>query len=101
MGRGSGDSYLESQIRHGEDTIERKQCNTLAGINIKNIDPNHMPMIDHLRNNIQDPSHIVPEVALDGWIRGGAPSRQIVKDIEYLEKCGSKYQKMASQKYQQ
>ena len=56
---------------------------------------------DHLRNNIQDPVHIVPEVALDGWIRGGAPSRQIVKDIEYLEKCGSKYQKMAAQKYQQ
>ena len=28
MGRGSGDSYLESQIRIGEDTVERKQCNT-------------------------------------------------------------------------
>ena len=99
MGRGSGDSYLESQIRYGEDTAERKQCNTLAGINIKNLDPNHMPMIDHLKNNIQNPSHIVPEVALDGWVRGGAPSRQIVKDIEYLEKCGSKYQKMAANKY--
>lgn len=99
MGRGSGDSYLESQIRVGEDTAERKQCNTLAGINIKNVDPNHMPMIDHLKNNIQNPVHIVPEVALDGWVRGGAPSRQIVKDIEYLEKCGSKYQKIAAQKY--
>jgi hypothetical protein len=99
MGRGSGDSYLESQIRIGEDTVERKQCNTLAGVNIKNVDPNYMPMIDHLKNNIQNPVHIVPEVALDGWVRGGAPSRQIVKDIEYLEKCGSKYQKMAAQKY--
>ena len=99
MGRGSGDSYLESQIRVGEDTAEKKQCNTLAGVNIKNIDPNHMPMIDHLKYNIQNPVHIVPEVALDGWVRGGAPSRQIVKDIEYLEKCGSKYQKMAAQKY--
>ena len=54
-----------------------------------------MPMIDHLKNNIQNPQHIVPEVALDGWVRGGAPSRQIVKDIEYLERCGSNYHKQA------
>ena len=54
-----------------------------------------MPMIDHLRNSIQDPIHIVTESALNGWVRGGAPSRQIVRDIEYLERCGSNYHKMA------
>ena len=95
MGRGSGNSFLESQLRPGEATSERRQCNTLAGINIPNVDPNHMPMIDHLRNSIQDPIHIVTESALNGWVRGGAPSRQIVRDIEYLERCGSNYHKMA------
>ena len=95
MGRGSGDSFVESQLRMGDDTLVRKQCNTLAGINIPNVDPNHMPMIDHLKNNIQDPKHIIPHDALEGWVRGGAPSRQIVRDIEYLERCGSNYHKMA------
>jgi hypothetical protein len=99
MGRGSGNSYLESQLRPGESTGERKQCNTLAGITIPNIDPNSMPMIDHIRNSIQDPRHLITEEALQGWVRGGAPSRQIVRDIEYMEKCGSQYQKMAYQKH--
>ena len=95
MGRGSGNSFLESQLRPGEATSEKKQCNTLSGINIKNIDPNYMPMIDHLRNNIQNSEHIIHHDALEGWIRGGAPSRQIVRDIEYLERCGSNYHKRA------
>ena len=99
MGRGSGNSFLESQLRRGEATAEKKQCNTLAGITIPNVDPNAMPMIDHIRNSIQDPKHIIPEEALTGWVRGGAPSRQIVRDIEYMEKCGSQYQKMAAQKH--
>ena len=95
MGRGSGNSFVESQLRIGEDTLIRKQCNTLAGINIANVDPNHMPMIDHLRENVQNPVHIIPHDALEGWVRGGAPSRQIVRDIEYLERCGSNYHKQA------
>ena len=99
MGRGSGNSYVESQLRPGEATGERKQCNTLAGITIPNVDPNAMPMIDHIRNSIQDPRHLITEEALQGWVRGGAPSRQIVRDIEYMEKCGSQYQKMASEKH--
>ena len=95
MGRGSGDSFVESQLRVGEDTFIRKQCNTLSGINIPNVDPNHMPMINHLKQNIQNPIHIIPHDALEGWVRGGAPSRQIVRDIEYLERCGSNYHKQA------
>ena len=97
MGRGSGNNFIESQLRPGEATVEKKQCNTLSGINIKNIDPNYMPMIDHLKHNIQNPQHIIHHDALEGWIRGGAPSRQIVRDIEYLERCGSNYHKMAAE----
>ena len=35
MGRGSGNSYIESQLRPGEATGEKRQCNTLAGITIQ------------------------------------------------------------------
>ena len=99
MGRGSGNSFVESQLRPGEATSERRQCNTLAGVSIPNLDPNAMPMIDHIANSIQDPRHLITEEALTGWVRGGAPSRQIVRDIEYMEKCGSQYQKMAARKH--
>tara|TARA_B100000795_G_C22803805_1_gene443521 strand:- start:187 stop:852 length:666 start_codon:yes stop_codon:yes gene_type:complete len=99
MGRGSGDSNVESQLRPGESTGEKRQCNTLAGVTISNLDPNSMPMIDHIRNSIQDPKHLITEEALNGWVRGGAPSRQIVRDIEYMEKCGSQYQQMAAKKH--
>ena len=58
-----------------------------------------MPMIDHIANSIQDPRHLITEEVLTGWVRGGAPSRQIVRDIEYMEKCGSQYQKMVTRKH--
>ena len=99
MGRGCGNSFLESQLQPGEDSSDKRQCNTLAGISIDNLNPSTMPMVDHLKYNIQNPSNLITEEAMEGWIRGGAPSRQIVKDIEYLERCGSKYQKMAAEKY--
>ena len=88
MGRGPGNMVLETQIIPGEDTSERRQCNTLAGITIPNF---FTPLVDHLKDNIQNPVHIVPEVAMEGWVRGGSASRLIVRDVDYLERCGYKY----------
>ena len=88
MGRGSGNMNLETQIVPGEDTSQKRQCNVLSGITI----PHYFtPLIDHVKDNIQNPVHIIPEAALDGWVRGGSPSRLIVRDIDYLERCGYKY----------
>jgi hypothetical protein len=39
------------------------------------------PLIKPVRDNIQAPKHLVPEVAAAGWIRGGIPSRQYVRDV--------------------
>ena len=49
------------------------------------------PLVDHLQENVQNPEHIIPEDALSGWTRGGNPSRLLVRDVSYLEKCGYKY----------
>jgi hypothetical protein len=38
------------------------------------------PLIKSVRDNIQAPKHLVTEVAANGWIRGGIPSRAYVRD---------------------
>jgi len=39
------------------------------------------PLIPHLQRHIQNPANLVTEVAARGWIRGGIPSRQFIRDI--------------------
>jgi len=88
MGRGPGNMVLESQITPGEDTSARRSCNTLSGISI----PHYFtPLVPHLDYNVQNPEHIVEEVVDEGWIRGGANSRLIVRDVDYLHRCGYAY----------
>tara|TARA_B100001057_G_scaffold292267_1_gene292337 strand:+ start:456 stop:1154 length:699 start_codon:yes stop_codon:yes gene_type:complete len=88
MGKGPGDMDIESQLTPGEPTTSKRQCNTLSGITIPH---QFTPLVDHLEYNVQNPEHLVEEVADDTWIRGGAPSRLVVRDIDYLERCGYQY----------
>jgi hypothetical protein len=93
MGRGSGDQNLETQLLPGEPTKEKRQCSTLSGITIENY---FTPLVDHLRENVQNPIHIVEEFVQEGWIRGGSNTRLIVRDIDYLERCGYQYMNKSS-----
>ena len=47
-------------------------------------------MIEKLEKNVQNTKHIVNEDASPDWVRGGIPSRQLVRNKEFLEKCGFK-----------
>lgn len=87
MGRGIGNSVLESVLQTGEDTSQKKQCNTLSGINIDRF----VPMVPCLAQNVQNPMHLVEEVVSRDWIRGGIPSRDIVRNTNFLLKCGWTY----------
>lgn len=88
MGRGPGNMVLESQLTPGEDTSVKRSCNTLSGISI----PHYFtPLVPHLDYNIQNPEHIVEEVVDEGWVRGGVNSRLIVRDVDYLHRCGYAY----------
>lgn len=95
MGRGPGDMNLESQLVPGEATAVKRQCNTLSGVSIPH---QFTPLVDHLEYNVQNPEHIVEEVADDTWVRGGAPSRLVVRDIDYLERCGYEYMNKSTNK---
>ena len=88
MGRGVGNSCTESELLTGDQTGSKRQCNTLAEVTINN---NFIPLVPCIEKNVQNPQHLIPEVAQSGWIRGGVPSRQIIKNIDYGRKCGQKY----------
>jgi len=89
LSRGPGNTVLESQLLPGEATGEKRQCNTLSGIFIPQ---QFTPLVPNLYYNVQNPVHLIPEVAEAGWVWGGAPSRLVVRDIDYLERCGYQYE---------
>lgn len=84
MGRGSGDSCVESPLQTGEDTFQRRECNTLSEVTLHN---QFTPLLPCLKDNIQDARHLIQEDSKKDWVRGGLPSRQIVKNKDYQQYC--------------
>lgn len=75
LGRGSCDPSLESQLQQGEIIGEKKSVSTLSersdlGYVMYVSDPE---MVERVRNT----TNTVEESALNGWVRGGAASREI------------------------
>jgi hypothetical protein len=74
LGRGGGDPTLESQLQQGEMIRDLKSVGTISEKSYN--DCNQYPMRDDLRSKISNPSNLVEELAMDGWIRGGASARE-------------------------
>tara|TARA_B100000575_G_scaffold293962_1_gene307262 strand:- start:4684 stop:5310 length:627 start_codon:yes stop_codon:yes gene_type:complete len=87
MGRGEGNSCIESVLRPGEDTMQQKSTNSLSGAFIDR----YTPQLPCIRDNVQNPDNIIPENSDPAWLRGGQPSRQIIRNKDYLQKCGFSY----------
>ena len=87
MGRGAGNIVVETRLGPGEDTFQQRPCNTLAGFDMT--DYHLTPMVKCLSDNVQHTDHIIDEN--HGWVRSGVPSRQMIRNKDYLEKCGYKY----------
>ena len=47
-------------------------------------------MIPKLKTEIQDKKHIIPEDSKQDWVRGGLPTRQMVRNSDYLRRCQQK-----------
>ena len=88
-GRGMGDIKVESKLLPGQDTVTTRPCNVLSGVST--LDRVMVPLVPHLKENVQNPEHLVEEVAEDGWVRGGSPSRLVIRDVDYLQRCGYDY----------
>lgn len=84
MGRGIGDPCTELALKEGSETFERKSCNTLADIHLPH---QYTPLVDCLRQEVQNPQHILPEDNQADWMRGGYPSRQWVHHRQFDHRC--------------
>ena len=78
MGSGRGNSDVESMLIHAEQVRQGKECGTVTE---QGFDGVFEPLIKPLRENIQNPKNLVTESAAKGWIRGGIPSRQYLRDV--------------------
>lgn len=78
MANGRGNQDLESRLQQSEFVRTGKECGTVTETFFST---QFYPLIPHLQSNIQNPRNLVPEVAAKGWIHGGIPSRQYVRDL--------------------
>ena len=78
MGSGRGNPDVESMLTHSEQVRQGKECGTITE---QAFDGAFDPLIKSIRDNIQAPKHLIPEVAANGWIRGGIPSRAYIRDV--------------------
>lgn len=77
MGRGKGEVNLESRLQMPALSRLGKECGTVSDSFYAN---QFTPQIPYVAANIQNPVHLIPEVASKGWVHGGIPSRQWVRD---------------------
>jgi hypothetical protein len=78
MGGGRGNADVESLLLHSEQVRVGKECGTVTE---QQFDGVFTPMIQNLRDNIQNPNNLITEDASPGWIRGGLPSRSYIRDV--------------------
>ena len=81
LGRGQGDVTIESMLREGERTWEKKSVGTIMDKPFTDI--SSYPMNEELRTYIQNPANQMEELAMDGWVRGGASAREMNKPSSY------------------
>ena len=86
-GKGDFDVDAESIIQSGNITRVDRPCNVLSGVSIDNLQPALFPMIDRLKSEVQNNIHLIPEDSMTSWVRGGLPSRQIARNVDYINRC--------------
>jgi hypothetical protein len=83
-GKGPFDVDAESDIRDSRIVAEDRSCGPLSGSST--LKYSLTPMIEKLSKEVQNTKHIIPEDSINSWVRGGLPSRQIVRNKEYLKR---------------
>lgn len=82
---GAGQSTMKnpdvrSELMSGEMTHSSKSAGSLSGVHINRF----IPLLPCLKDNVQNPNHIIPT----RWVRGGESTRSVVRNIDYLRNCG-------------
>jgi len=78
LGRGSCDPALESQLQQGELVHDKKSVSTIME---KSFGAYSLyPLDDQMQTSSKDASNRVEELAMNGWVRGGASTRELVEN---------------------
>ena len=83
LGRGPSNPVLESKLMQGASILDKKSCKTITEKQLVNRDDDLVPS---LKSTIQNPANLVEGVAANGWIRGGLPSRELTRDMDYFKR---------------
>ncbi len=73
---------LSSKLMQAQHTRSNKSQGSMVDVSIDNF----VPLLPCIKNNIQNPDHIIPEY----WVRGGMSTRSVIRNIDYLKACGNK-----------
>ena len=66
--------------------MDKKAVNKL----LKNYGSMNVDLVPSLKATIQNPANLVEGVANEGWIRGGLPSRELTRDMDYFNRKNGK-----------
>ena len=78
LGRGSVDPQVESQLMQGEFVTDKKSSATIMD---KSFTQYSLPILTNdMEDHVRDASENVEEAAMEGWVRGGANTRQYTND---------------------
>ena len=83
LGRGPSRPVLEAKLQQGQQVLNKKSCNTISEISFFH---QHDDLVPSLKATIQNPANLVEGVAAKGWIRGGLPSRDLIRDQDYFKR---------------
>lgn len=84
LGRGSNNALIESQLQQGQQVAERKSTSTIMESQF--IDYKNYPLTKKVSDRVNNPAYSIEEAALDGWIRGGLPSREVANDTKFSKR---------------
>ena len=88
FGKGDFDVDTENALYNSDMTTEQRPCNALSGSTT--LPYSFTPMIAKLESEVQDSNHIIPEDSMDSWIRGGLPTRQIIRNMDHMKRIQEK-----------
>lgn len=86
MGRGYGDNEVEADVKTGSLLHKRDRHVAKNEQQERTFNNIMVPLVKNLSDNVQNPMNLVEEVNDQAWVRGGAPTRQIVKDLDYFDR---------------
>jgi len=78
LGKGPANPVLESQLQQTDTySNNKKSVNTTSEVSY--IPLTNYPLIPTIQDTVTNPTYLVESVALDGWVRGGIPSREMAR----------------------